>query len=243
MAAGELRYWTGLPCKHGHIAERMTNDGGCTECARPRAVEVYWKDPEKARAKVAAGRAADPEKHRAVGRKSYQNHAEKRRLDGRDDHFENRDQRIATSRTWKEDHPEQNAAITQAWRASHTAHVAEHNAWYKAKHALTISEWKKRYRAENMERHALYERTRRARKAGADGFHTIEDVWRILTSQNHQCAYCPFVLFRFHIDHIMPLVLGGSDGPENIQALCPRCNMRKGPKHPDVFARLMGMLA
>lgn len=28
------RYLTGLPCKHGHIAERRTGDGGCVVCSR-----------------------------------------------------------------------------------------------------------------------------------------------------------------------------------------------------------------
>lgn len=31
---GESRYWTGKPCKHGHIAERITRNGGCVECAK-----------------------------------------------------------------------------------------------------------------------------------------------------------------------------------------------------------------
>jgi hypothetical protein len=27
-----IRYFTGKPCKHGHIAERRTDTGNCTEC-------------------------------------------------------------------------------------------------------------------------------------------------------------------------------------------------------------------
>lgn len=30
--SGQKRYFTGLPCKHGHIAERRTADGGCIRC-------------------------------------------------------------------------------------------------------------------------------------------------------------------------------------------------------------------
>lgn len=31
---GLKRYYTGEPCKHGHIAERKVTNGACTECAR-----------------------------------------------------------------------------------------------------------------------------------------------------------------------------------------------------------------
>jgi hypothetical protein len=32
-ARGENRYWTGKPCKHGHIAQRYTRNGACCECS------------------------------------------------------------------------------------------------------------------------------------------------------------------------------------------------------------------
>jgi hypothetical protein len=31
-AAGETRYFSGRPCKHGHVAERVTSNGWCVEC-------------------------------------------------------------------------------------------------------------------------------------------------------------------------------------------------------------------
>lgn len=37
MAAlqGIRRYFTGQPCKYGHVAERFTSSGGCVVCANP----------------------------------------------------------------------------------------------------------------------------------------------------------------------------------------------------------------
>ena len=32
IKSGEQKYFTGKPCKHGHIAERYTKDGNCIEC-------------------------------------------------------------------------------------------------------------------------------------------------------------------------------------------------------------------
>ncbi len=39
-AAGLKRYFTGEPCKHGHIAERFVSSCGCVECTR--AMTLRW---------------------------------------------------------------------------------------------------------------------------------------------------------------------------------------------------------
>jgi hypothetical protein len=33
--AGKTRYNTGVPCKHGHVADRYVSNGGCVECVMP----------------------------------------------------------------------------------------------------------------------------------------------------------------------------------------------------------------
>lgn len=33
----------------------------------------------------------------------------------------------------------------------------------------------------------------------------------------------------FHVGHVIPRDKGGSDRPENLQAECRRCNLKKGP--------------
>jgi hypothetical protein len=34
LVTGVLRYYTGKPCKHGHVAERLTSCGRCLTCHR-----------------------------------------------------------------------------------------------------------------------------------------------------------------------------------------------------------------
>jgi 5-methylcytosine-specific restriction endonuclease McrA len=46
----------------------------------------------------------------------------------------------------------------------------------------------------------------------------------------------------YHKDHVVPLALGGEHAPNNIQLLCPACNLSKGARHPVDFMQSKGML-
>lgn len=52
-AAGSSRYFTGEPCKRGHVCERVTANSTCVECYRASHSALYQNDPlrlEKKRA-------------------------------------------------------------------------------------------------------------------------------------------------------------------------------------------------
>lgn len=55
------RYFTGLPCKHDHVAERSTANGQCLECARIRSRNTYNKDLGLSRKKAKEYRDQHPE--------------------------------------------------------------------------------------------------------------------------------------------------------------------------------------
>jgi len=75
---------------------------------------------------------------------------------------------------------------------------------------------------------------RRARKRNAEGCHTDADILAILEFQQGYCRYCDCEVYSdYHVDHVMPLSLGGGDGPENLVISCPSCNHVKNAMHPD----------
>lgn len=51
IAEGKTRYYTGRPCKHGHVAERNTSGGSCVVCCSIRQKDKRANNPEWAKAK------------------------------------------------------------------------------------------------------------------------------------------------------------------------------------------------
>lgn len=47
MNAGLEWYFTGRPCKHGHVAERKTKNGSCRECMQSISQNWYSKNKDK----------------------------------------------------------------------------------------------------------------------------------------------------------------------------------------------------
>lgn len=46
-AAGAKHYFTGLRCKHGHVAKRLVSDGGCCECSSIESARKRINRPKK----------------------------------------------------------------------------------------------------------------------------------------------------------------------------------------------------
>jgi 5-methylcytosine-specific restriction endonuclease McrA len=99
-------------------------------------------------------------------------------------------------------------------------------------------------RLKNPEKQKIYDHNRRALKSKAVGTYTQKDICFLANSQKHLCVYCRSFIDKksWHVDHIVPLSLGGSNEKTNLQLLCATCNLRKYKKHPVDFAQQMGFL-
>lgn len=183
LSLGLKRYFTGKPCKHGHIAERTVDSCTCAECNRIISDEWNKKNTDL-----------------------------KRKL-------------------WKD------------WNKDNKKRLAEK---IKVDRVVNPKKYKDRFRKwydKNPERVRINAHKRRDRKAMAVGSFTKDDIKSLLKKQNNKCINCNVLLGKnYHVDHIVPLILGGTDWPSNLQILCKRCNLSKGGKDPIVWAQSQGKL-
>lgn len=119
---------------------------------------------------------------------------------------------------WRKANPDKHLAISVNWAKANPEKVrANANAWARA----------------NPETVAAANRRRRARLANVESSeYTRREIY---DRDNGTCQMCGVTLawgkrHAFHIDHIVPLSLGGPNIPANVQLLCPPCNRTKNAK-------------
>ena len=266
-AQGLRWYYTGKPCVNGHDAQRYVSNQGCVECGLLKIRKTPWtKEAAERRVRNADLRrqarteglktysTGEPCKHGHMAARSVEEGKclECLRLRG-----------SAAWKRWTEQNAEKRNVSQAQWKAANADKLRESNRksrernkakykpkqreyWIKNKEKLT-DRWKKYYRDRHeyhLERSRIKGHARRAQINGSGGTHTPADLKSILIAQGHKCANCGADLRKVekHVDHIMPLYLGGSNDKKNIQYLCATCNYRKGHKDPIDFAQEQGRL-
>lgn len=115
--AGLKGYFTGAPCGRGHLADRATANGDCTECrdARVRA----WNEVNKDRRYDIRQkwRAENKDKERASQRAWTERNQDFVRTYGAAYYRANKDRHQEQMRKWKADHPIEQTIYSQNTRA------------------------------------------------------------------------------------------------------------------------------
>lgn len=76
-------------------------------------------------------------------------------------------------------------------------------------------------------------------RRAAPGSFTAADIREIRKAQGNRCYICGKKLKKFHVDHFIPIALGGTNDPGNLRLACPRCNLSKNAKHPHTLGILI----
>lgn len=201
----------------------------CSKCGEIKPVTEYFKDSSKRdgicssckachkkslnKEAAAVWYAANRDKRKADYAAWYSKNVEKRRAYGRDYYAANK---------------EKSKKSTAAWRAANSErHKSTYAAWSSA----------------NLEKRRLIEQNRRAKKRDSGGKLSIGLAERLFEMQRGKCACCGEPLGNnYHLDHIMPLALGGANTDNNIQLLRAKCNQAKYAKHPIDYMQSKGFL-
>lgn len=171
---------------------------------------------------------------------------------------ENTDSVKASQARYRAGHKDEKNEYNAAWRAANPEKIkALNSSWYKknrhkikAKHAAWCAANKEKIKdshsawvSANLEKCRVYNNNRRA-KTRIGGKLSVDIKEKLFALQKGKCACgCKQPLGDdYHLDHIMPLSLGGSNTDNNIQLLRATCNLQKSRKHPIDFMRQRGYL-
>ena len=124
--------------------------------------------------------------------------------------------------------PKQNTEKMKDWRSANKDRANENRkAWY----------------AKNPDAMRIQAHNRRARKRSNGGALSANLSAKLFKLQRGKCACCKRPLGDdYHMDHIMPIALGGSNTDDNMQLLTATCNQEKWKKHPVDFMQQRGFL-
>ena len=154
--------------------------------------------------------------------------------------------------------PERERQRAASYRLKNPEKIKAYDKEHYAKNAEREKADSKRYRELNHERTLETQRlwkinnpekwrvawtNAKSRRRGAEGKFSQQDVIDLMTSQKGQCVYCKEdIKAKYHIDHITPISRGGTNYRNNLQLLCPFCNISKNNRDPVEYAQSRGFL-
>lgn len=192
-------------------------------------IPVHDSAAERKRARERARYAANREERKAQAAAYRAKNAEKVKAANTAYNLANRDDRRAYGAAYREQHREQARLYAVFYRVR-----------FAAKARRAVADWYARH----PDAMRLKKANRRAKKTIGGGRLSADIVRRLMCMQRGRCAGCGVSLKRsgHHLDHMVALSRGGKHQDDNMQLLCPRCNLSKGSCDPIDWARRMGRL-
>ena len=169
----------------------------------------------------ATWRKSNPDKVRANTSRSYQRHRTKRcaaKKHYRQTTPDYAERHRESAKQWRLDHPEQYRAIRNKY--------------------LSKARKTEAYRLANRANSARRKMRRWRRPDGSPVYK--ERLAALLRRHNGKCYWCRKSYGEtYHLDHVMPLAIGGEHDITNLVVSCPTCNLKKGVKTPMEWAGVL----
>lgn len=201
---------------------------------------------------VAQWQKDNKKRMREHNKKSYAKYLESNREKRKQYAQENKEAAQKRGAVWYAANKEHHIKKGRIWRAANKERVRENNRKLRlanperTRKYSRLHYWADAERARELARNrqdstrGVRNNKRRALKANAPGSFTVEDINLLREVQNSICAmpWCDNKLYKDTkdpnhketIDHIVPLLRGGSNQLGNLRLVCKSCNSRKGTK-------------
>lgn len=234
--SGLKYYFTGEPCKHGHISTRLTGKGSCTECNRLYQAKRYAEEHDKMLAFAKSYRDKNKEKVNAKYREWMKNNPDKYAESQRKHRENNPDKVRLKHKRYREANKEKVKQWNKDWSANNRGRINEYrNERYASDPIVKLSK-SCRDSVHRLLSHTGYKKSDKTIELLG---YTVKQLKDHLESKfeegmswdNHG---------EWHIDHITPLTvmveMGITDpavvnGLDNLQPLWASDNLSKGNRY------------
>lgn len=214
---------------YAHATAADGRRGDCKACNNEYA-RKRLSDPDKRKARKEYSSSWIRENRERIARKSRERYASSP---------EERERIRVANEKWRSENPDR---ASQRYRESSEKIKSASAKRYSANKSECLAA-AKIWRNNNPDKIRTYSRARKSKVRAAEGTWNAADIKTMMNRQLGVCVYCQAdIADSYHVDHVMPIYLGGSNWPRNLQLLCPTCNRRKGRKHPDDFEREIGFI-
>jgi len=198
----------------------------CKLCRSPLTKTSYAKNRESVRKKAKAKYDADPVTHRAISKKFREEHQEYYKTYLANYYQQNKEQWVGYAANQDKEKVRKRRAV----------YVAANREKLRA----GVRDWFRRNRHAARLQGAKY----RMRRSKAENTLTAIEVDQILEVFDHRCGYClvdlrTLAIEKRTLDHLQPLIHGGSNTADNVVPCCKPCNSRKGSRHIALMARYL----
>lgn len=200
-------------CPKCQVETERYGSGRCNLCERARAAVYTASHSDQIKARTEVRQTANPDRAREI------------------------------NAAWQAAHPGKAKARTAAYYAANKGKEKIRIAAWRAANAGKVKATAAAWQASNTEVKRIIEQNRRARKCENDGILSKGLTAKLFKLQKGKCPCCKQPLGEdYHMDHKMPLALGGPNIDDNMQLLRSVCNHQKSKKHPVDFMQSRGFL-
>lgn len=263
---GLKQFYTGIPCKRGHISERNFRDGCCVICDKDREHSENYKSVRRiGRAKKSkeinekrrilrkinpkykeqqrTWRKENIEKVNEKKRKWRHENSEKARKQQAASYIRNLEYNRKARKEYREKNRERTLQILKEYWGKNREELRRKKREHYQKNKERLRKEGNEYKRNNRAKYRVWAINYEARKRNAEGKHSVADINKLYELQKGKCAICFCCLKKgYHVDHIKSLKRGGSNWPSNLQLLCPRDNCSKKTLDNIEYAKRLGRL-
>ncbi len=213
------------------------------ERIKAQSAAYYMENKEKVLGKAREYHEAHKDERAAYNKAYRLSNPERFKERQRVSYFANREKAKKTAAAYRLANREIVKENLRAYYLANSEKAKENRAAHYLANKEKAAAYRSAYQKANPEKVKILNHKRRALKRQSGGALSIALTEKLFKLQKGKCPCCRLPLGKdFHLDHILPLALGGSNTDDNIQLLRAKCNMQKSAKHPVDFMQSRGFL-